>query len=306
MQLCDIKNKRIIQLMHQVQKGYNLTIKANNIFIGYDDIGESDVPIIFIHGFPLNKSSWDKQLEFFKMSHRVIAINVRSFGNSTRDNEILSMDLFADDLIAFMDVLKIKRTIICGLSMGGYIALNALDRYSNRFLGLVLCATQSFADSEEMKKLRQIKIQQIKSEGIDEFTFEFLENIFHPNTIENKKDIINKIEVIIRSNSSQVIINGIVSILNRKSTCDTLNNIHIPTLIICGKGDLLTPVNASQFLHEKIKYSSLEIIELAGHMSNLEQADEFNAILEKFLIANPLFLWDLEDGGKEDCSSPLK
>lgn len=288
--------------MDQANKGYNLTIKANNIYIGYDDIGEGDIPIIFLHGFPLDKSSWDKQVEFFKMSHRVIACNVRSFGNSTTDNEILSMDLFANDLIAFMDVLKIKHAILCGLSMGGYIALNAMDRYSDRFLGLVLCATQSIADSEETKELRQVRIKQIKAEGINDFTIEFLEKIFHKETIDNKKDIVNKTEILIRSNSSQVIVNGLVSILNRKSTCKSLGNINIPTLIICGKEDLLIPVNASQFLHENIKYSSLEIIEVAGHMSNLEQADEFNDILKKFLIENPLFLWDLEDGEMDESS----
>lgn len=288
--------------MDQSKKGYNLTIKANNIYIGYDDIGDGDVPIIFLHGFALDKSSWEKQVGFFKMSHRVIACNVRSFGNSTTNNEELSMDLFADDLIAFMDALNIKKVIICGLSMGGYIALNAVSRYSNRFLGLVLCATQSFADSEETKELRKVRIQQINAEGINDFALEFLANIFHKNTVENKKEMVNNTEILIRSNSSQVIVNGMLSLLNRKSTCETLSNINIPTLIICGKGDLLTPVNASQFLHENIKYSSLEIIEFARHMPNLEQADEFNSILKNFLIANPLFLWDLENGEIEKSS----
>lgn len=281
--------------MFKAKKGYNLTVQANNIFIGYDDIGEGDVPIIFLHGFPLDKSTWQNQLEFFKKTNRIIACNVRSFGNSTHDDEEISMDLLADDLIAFMDALHIKYAIICGLSMGGYIALNAVGRFSDRFLGLVLCNTKSSEDSEESKAIKLLHIKQINEKGIHGFTGEVISKLFHKDTVIAKKVVVKETEILIRSNSEQAITNGLVVLANREKSCHILNTINIPTLIVCGKEDDITPVESSQFLHENIKDSTLEIIESAGHLSNLDQPEEFNRILQRFLEVNPLFLWDLDD-----------
>lgn len=281
--------------MFKAKKGYNLTVQANNIFIGYDDIGEGDVPIIFIHGFPLDKSTWQNQLEFFKKTNRIIACNVRSFGNSTHNEEELSMNLLADDLIAFMDVLQLKYAIICGLSMGGYIALNAVERFSHRFLGLILCNTKSSEDCEESKALKLLHIKQLNEKGIQGFTDELVTKLFHQNTIIAKKVIVKETEVLIRSNSEQAITNGLLVLLNRDKSCHILSTINIPTLIISGNEDYLIPVDSSKFLHENIKDSTLEIIEAAGHLSNLDQPDKFNRILQKFLESNPLFLWDMDE-----------
>src|SRR5690606_41592977 len=103
-------------------------------------------PIIFLHSFPFDKTMWHGQLEFLKSTHRVIACDIRGFGQSTDETSQLSMDLFADDNIQFMDTLKIEKAIICGLSMGGFIALNLMKRYPERFSALILCDTQCIAD----------------------------------------------------------------------------------------------------------------------------------------------------------------
>src|SRR5436190_14766841 len=109
--------------------GKDISITINGITISYDDLGVGQVPIIFIHGFPFDKSSWQPQVEHLKSSHRVIAYDIRGFGKSTSDTETASITLFADDLIEFMDALEINKAILCGLSMGGYIVLNAVRRY---------------------------------------------------------------------------------------------------------------------------------------------------------------------------------
>src|SRR5947209_3249650 len=108
--------------------GYDLECKANNIVMCYDDLGEGTVPVIFIHGFPFDKSMWKSQLEFAKTFTRAIGYDLRGYGKSQHGSSDFSISLFADDLIDFMDVLEIPKAIICGLSMGGYIALNASYR----------------------------------------------------------------------------------------------------------------------------------------------------------------------------------
>src|SRR4051812_10719786 len=104
------------------------SIQLNGITVSYEDAGTGQVPIIFIHGFPLSKAIWQPQMDFLKLHYRVIAYDIRGFGNSTLGNEVISIDLFATDLIHFMDALKIKKAIVCGLSMGGYILMNAIAR----------------------------------------------------------------------------------------------------------------------------------------------------------------------------------
>ena len=89
--------------------GKDLNIKLNGFTICYDDLGAGEIPIIFIHGFPFNKSTWQGQMEFLRKSHRVIAYDIRGFGKSTPGKEKASIGLFADDLISFMDALKINK-----------------------------------------------------------------------------------------------------------------------------------------------------------------------------------------------------
>ena len=176
--------------MTTLKTGYDLTIKANGVDLSYDDIGRGDVPIIFLHGFPFDKTMWQLQLEFLKLSNRVIALDIRGFGKSEDEESHLSIDLFSNDLIAFMDVLKISTAIVCGLSMGGFIALNSIARFPARFAALVLCDTQCIADSTEAKEGRYKTIEQIQIEGVTRFNEGFIKSVFHENTLTTKKELV--------------------------------------------------------------------------------------------------------------------
>lgn len=249
----------------------------------YDDMGEGGIPLIFIHGFPFDKSMWQPQMEYFKSTHRVIAYDIRGFGKSFDDANDLSMSLFADDLIKLMDLLHISKATICGLSMGGYIALNAVNRYSERIAALILCDTQCISDSEEIRKKRYSTIEQIRKDGREDFTADFISKIFHKDSFINYPDKVELVKEIIRANSQHTILRGLAAIAERVETCSTLGLISVPTLIICGSNDAITPPEKSEYLHKHIKNSTLQIVESAGHVSNLEQPEVFNQYLMDFL-----------------------
>ena len=135
-------------------KGYNLTIAVNNFNLSYDDVGECDVPVIFLHGYPFDKTMWQGQLDLLKKDYRLIACDIRGFGQSSDETSVLSMELFSGNLIAFMDTLKIKKAILCGLSMGGFIALNVVEKVPERCEALIVCDTQCIADTPEVKEKR--------------------------------------------------------------------------------------------------------------------------------------------------------
>ncbi|MBK6266057.1 alpha/beta hydrolase [Marivirga sp. S37H4] len=264
-------------------KGYDLTIPVNNFHLSYDDVGEGAVPVIFLHGYPFDKTMWQIQLDFLNSSHRLIACDIRGFGKSTDEESPLSIDLFADDLIQFMDKLSIDKAILCGLSMGGFIALNAMKRFPARFEALILCDTQCVADTIEVKEKRYKTIDEIAVDGEEKFNEGFIKKVFHKDSITNKKKLVEQLRRVVFANSKHIIVQGLVALAERSETCSTLNEITIPTLIICGREDEVTPLAQSEFMNKNIKGSILKVIDKAGHVSNLEQPDEFNQHLLDFL-----------------------
>jgi len=269
--------------MESATKGFNLNISVNDFLFSYDDFGEGNIPIIFLHGFPFDKTMWRFQLDFFKNTHRIIALDIRGFGKSIDETSALSIDLFSEDLILLMDQLSIKKAIVCGLSMGGYIALNAIKRFPDRFEALVLCDTQCNADSPEVKKKRYNTIDDINMSGTITFSDNFIKNVFYKDSLENQKELVQQLKSVVLANSKHIITQGLTALAERTETCSTLNNITIPTLIICGREDTVTPLTQSEFMHAAIRGSKLQVIDRAGHVSNLEQPLEFNRHLFSFL-----------------------
>jgi 3-oxoadipate enol-lactonase len=264
-------------------KGYNLSISVNSFKLSYDDVGEGELPIIFLHGYPFDKSMWRAQLDFLKTSHRVIACDIRGFGKSTDEETRLSIDLFGEDLIAFMDKLDIDKAIICGLSMGGFIALNVMKRFSDRFEALILCDTQCIPDSPEVKEKRFKTIDEISENGPKDFNEGFIKSVFHEESIRTKVELVEELRHVVFANSPHIITMGLIVLAQRSETCSILKDISIPTLIICGREDVVTPLTQSEYMNASIQGSVLQVIEKAGHVSNLEQPDEFNQHLLFFL-----------------------
>lgn len=266
-------------------KGYQLAINVNNFQLIYNDIGEGLVPIICLHGFPFDKSMWDVQLEALASKHRIIACDIRGFGQSTDDVTMLSIEIFTDDLLAFMDKLYIKKAIICGLSMGGFVALNAVKRYPDRFEALILCDTMCIADSAEVKSNRFKAVDDIALHGPEKFNEAFIKSVFHPDSLIEKPEVVEELHTVVFANDKRIISQGLIALACRAESCSTLEEIKMPTLIICGRADEVTPLFQSEFMQKRISGAVLKVIEGAGHVSNLEQPAVFNGHMTDFLAA---------------------
>jgi len=264
--------------------GNNISISINNLSVSYNDHGPDDAPvIIFIHGFPLNKSMWDTQAEALKENYRVIAYDIRGHGNSDQGIDEFFIELFVTDLLRLMEKLGIERSILCGLSLGGYIALNAVLKHPDRFDGLILNDTQCIADTPEIKENRCQAIISIKEKGVEQYADESIKKLFAPKSYTKKKNVIAAVKEMIISTTKQSLCNTLHAMAERKETCDQLPEINIPVLIMVGKEDKITPIAAAQQMHEKMFNSKLEIIQHAGHLSNLENPTAFNTHLVNFL-----------------------
>ena len=189
------------------------------------------------------------------------------------------------DLISLMDALKIDKAILCGLSMGGYIALNVIEKFSDRFDALVLSDTQCIADTPEAKGKRIKAIESIRETGVEKYAEESIKNLFASESFTTRVKEIAEVKEMILKTSEQSLCNTLLALSDRKETCHILSEIKVPVLIMVGNEDKLTPPAAAGFMHEKIKGSLLKIIDHAGHLSNLENPDEFNAQLKKFVAS---------------------
>lgn len=263
--------------------GNNIKLMVNDLMINYTDEGPEEAPvIIFIHGFPLNLTMWEKQMDVLKDKYRVIAYDIRGHGESDAGNESFSIDLFVSDLISFMNSLKINKASLCGLSMGGYIALNAIENHPERFESLVLCDTSCLADTPEAKERRIKAIENIIKNGVVNYAEESIKNLFAPESFTTNITEVSAVKDMIINTSELSLCSTLLALSARHETCSRLPELNVPILVIVGEHDGITPLSVSQIMLEKIKDSALKVVSHAGHLSNLENPPVFNSFLKKF------------------------
>ena len=260
------------------------TLINNEIAVNYIEYGSSQgLPVVFIHGFPFSHRMWEPQIRELPNDIHAIAYDVRGHGSSDVGDGQFTVELFVDDLIAFLDHLSIEKAVLCSLSMGGYIALRAIERHPNRIKGLVLCDTKSGPDTNEEKIKRTGSIKTMKSEGVSKFAENFVKAIFWPKTFEINPGTVEFIKELIRANSTIGICGTLLALASRTDTTQSLSSINVPTCIITGEYDLLTPPSCAQGMHKAIGGSELHILPNSAHMSNLENTKDFNENLAAFL-----------------------
>ncbi len=244
--------------------------------------------ILFIHGFPFDRSIWDKQAALLSGDHFAVTFDMRGHGGSDAGSGQYLVEFYVDDVIAIMDHLGLERTCLCGLSMGGYTAMRAIDREPNRFSGLILCDTKSAPDTNETKLNRANLIKTILAGNKSQFADGQVKALFAPKSIENKIPAVERIRAIIESTSDTALIGTLIALSARMDMTESLTRISVPTLIIVGKQDRIATLTDAVEMHAAIKGSRMAVVHEAGHLSNLENSSEFNAALLKFLSTNNL------------------
>lgn len=240
--------------------------------------------IIFLHGFPFNKNSWRPQLESLEDNITGIAVDVRGHGLSTSGHGFFSIDVFAKDIIALLAKLELEKVTLCGVSMGGYIALRIYQLIPDKIEGLILSDTHHKADDNTAKQKRFDSIQAILRHGRRPFALGFIDNLFAKKNAEENEDAIELIKSSIRRNSIQSICATLLALASRTDSTDMLDNIKIPTLLIRGSEDKITPKILMEEMSQRIPDAVFVEIEDAGHLPNLEQPLAFNKHMNSFLL----------------------
>lgn len=256
----------------------------NNLQIDYEVVGpRSGLPVVFIHGFPFSKEMWKPQVDALKKDFYVVTYDVRGHGKSDCGDGQYSLEYFVDDVIGLLDHLKLSKVVLVGLSMGGYIALRTIERHPERIRALVLCDTRSEPDNNEGKVRRATQAKSVKNDGMKKFAENFLQAVFYKKTFETNPEAVTLIRKIIETTSPLAVAGTLLALAARTDSTPMLFTINVPTLILVGQHDAITPPSASHAMKEKIPNAELHVIPDAAHLSNIENAKEFNEHLLKFL-----------------------
>lgn len=258
-------------------------MRINNYEMAYEDRGNG-LPILFIHGYPLNRRLWQPQVDGLSGSARILAPDLRGHGDSQSVEGPYSMDTLAADCVALLDALDIhKPVVICGLSMGGYIALALYRNYPKRMGGLILAATRASADTPKGKANRDAAATQAKGNGVESVVESMLPKMMSPKTYQQKPELVQRVKQIMASTSLEGVLGDLMGMKERPDSTPTLGRISIPTLVIHGEDDQIISAEETKQMHAQIHDAFLETVPEAGHLLNLEQPQIFNQAVRRFI-----------------------
>ena len=251
--------------------------------LSYDDVG-SGVPLLFIHGWPHNRTLWAAQLSALPTRARCIAPDLRGFGDSTVLTPY-SIDQYADDLSELLGLLGVERAVVCGLSMGGYVALALVHRHRLLVRGLILASTRATADTEEMREKRMRLIAFVQEHGVEALASRQLKSMVGGTTFSNRPDVLEALRQLMASAPRAGVIGGLEAMANRIDATNQLPGIDMPCLVVSGSEDTFTPPAEMQAMASAIPRSRREVIQDAGHLCSYERPAAFNHVVSEFLAA---------------------
>lgn len=239
--------------------------------------------ILFIHGFPFEHSMWAAQAQALNNDFHCITYDIRGFGKSVIGDAQFSMKTYVDDLFQIIKTLRLRKPILCGLSMGGYIALRAAQIEPEKFSALILADTKSEADGNAAKLNRSESISTINEKGLSKFIKELMPNLFSETTKKKNKKLISGWIDHSSYMNPKAVKSAQLAMMSRLDTTEFLEEIEIPVLLIAGKEDKLTPPEVMKKMKQKIKNSVYKEIPDAGHLSPLENPEAVNSAIKEFI-----------------------
>jgi len=247
------------------------------------EVGGAGPAVLLLHAFPLGLAMWDPQAAALAGSHQVVRFDARGFGGSPPGDGLLTMERIADDAAGVLDRLGIPSAAVVGLSMGGYAAFAMVRRHPERLRALVLADTRAGADSPEARANRAAQAEKVRREGGRAIADAVLPKLLGAASHRERPELVARVRQIIEANPARGITDALAGLAARADSTPTLREIRVPTLVVVGEEDAITPPAEAEILQRGIAGSALAAIPRAGHLSSMENPDEFNRALRSFL-----------------------
>ncbi|MGB5294835.1 MAG: alpha/beta fold hydrolase [Thermoanaerobaculia bacterium] len=258
-------------------------ISVGDLELAFVDRGAGPV-ILLVHGFPLDHSMWSEQIDVLAIRNRVIASDLRGFGESDGRDETTTMRQFADDLASLLEALDIRERItLCGLSMGGYVAWQFWKHHRDRLTSLILCDTRAACDTPEGALGRLALAKTVLAEGALPVADSMLPKLFAPRNLDSDPPYVASTKQVMESTRPTTIAATLRGMAERPDMTAELPNIELPALLLCGEHDDLTPADEMRDVAKAMPDAMFRVIYGAGHMSPLERPERVNRLILEFL-----------------------
>lgn len=259
------------------------SITLDHVTIHYTERGAGQNCVVLVHGFPVDSRMWDRVLSDPPANTRVITPDLPDFGKSSTDRPF-TMPSLAEDLNQFLSRINVNNCVLGGFSMGGYVALAYARKFPKALRGLMLIDTRAEADSAEGKEKRNTMIQTVRTSGSRAIAEAMLPNMV---TKEHASDpsIANPLREIMESCPPTTIEYALAAMREREDQTSFLPSIALPTLIVVGEHDAITPKSAAESMNKAIPRSQLVVIPNAGHMSPMENPQAVDRAIQEFVAS---------------------
>jgi pimeloyl-ACP methyl ester carboxylesterase len=212
-----------------------------------------------------------------------IAPDLRGFGLSDPLPEPWTLADYADDLAAILDQLEVEQAVVCGLSMGGYIAFEMWRKHRSRVRALVLANTRAEADSADGRRQRDATIATVRQRGSIALVESMTPKVLAPATLETQAKITGHVQTMIAETTPETATIALAALRDRADSTPLLATIDVPTLVVAGSEDAIIPVDSHREFARNIPGATLEVVDGAGHLTPLEKPESFTRLLADFL-----------------------
>ena len=245
--------------------------------------------LLLVHGFPLDRTMWQAQIDGLADRFRVVAPDLRGFGRSSPIAEdTVSMAAFADDLAVMLDRMDISEPVVfCGLSMGGYVGWEFCRRHADRLAGLIACDTRAEADTPTVAKGRRMVAQQVCAEGTAAVTGPMVEKLFAAATLRDRTELVESVKRVMFATAPDTVAAAQRGMADRADATDLLPTIEVPALVIGGTNDPISPPEEMRQFAAAMPNARFVEIDRAGHLAPLEQPEAVNRAIAEFLGGLP-------------------
>lgn len=240
--------------------------------------------LLFVHGHPFDRSMWQPQVDHFTAKgRRVLAPDLRGYGAAPVTPGTVTLPEFAADLVALLDAEGERQVVVCGLSMGGQIAMELVHSYPDRIAGLILADTSPAAETARGRANRYRIADEITRNGMAAYAEELLPGMLAPSTIAGNAALARYVLDMMTRAPALGAAAALRGRAERRDYGATLLTLNLPTVVIVGREDTFTPVDEAEATAKMLRNGRLVVIDGAGHMPNLEATDAFNAAVDSFL-----------------------
>ena len=260
-----------------------LRVAADGAELAVEVRGEG-APVVFIHGFPFDRTMWRHQLAGLSRWKR-IALDLRGAGASSAPANGYSVARYADDVVQVLDALGIDRAVVCGLSLGGYILFDLLRRHAGRIRAAVFCNTKATADSPEARRGRDEMAALAEREGVGAVAERLLPQLLAPATVAAQPDVVTHVRDMIGRTPLPGLVGALRALRDRPDSTPMLGSFGVPVLAVAGADDKIAPVDVMRAMAAAIPGAQFAVIPAAGHLAPLEQPLATSRVVADFLDA---------------------